>query len=67
MTISAVRSRGWLQAANEYNQQSITRSGINTKNITINNEAAQQQLTGKTAEQIKSDILTSTTTDNAGE
>lgn len=49
------------------NQQSITRSGINTKNITIHNEAAQQQLTGKTAEQIKSDILTSTTTDNARE
>lgn len=46
---------------------SVTKSGINTKNITITNEAGQQQLTGKTAEQIKSEILTDVTTDTARE
>ncbi|MEN5171141.1 hemagglutinin repeat-containing protein [Acinetobacter higginsii] len=46
---------------------SVTKSGVNTKNITITNEAGQQQLTGKTAEQIKSEILTDVTTDTARE
>ena len=46
---------------------SVTKSGINTKNVTITNEARQQQLTGKTAEQLKSEILTDVTTDTARE
>ncbi|WP_228270355.1 hemagglutinin repeat-containing protein [Acinetobacter colistiniresistens] len=46
---------------------SVTKSGVNTKNITITNESGQQQLTGKTAEQIKSEILTDVTTDTARE
>ncbi|MCX5468914.1 hemagglutinin repeat-containing protein [Acinetobacter nematophilus] len=46
---------------------SVTKSGINTSNITIRDEQSQQALTGKTAEQIKSDILTSVTTDTARE
>ncbi|BCX73166.1 hemagglutinin repeat-containing protein [Acinetobacter sp. Tol 5] len=46
---------------------SVTKSGINTTNITIRDEQGQQALTGKTAEQIKSDILTSVTTDTARE
>jgi len=46
---------------------SVTKSGINTSNITIRDEQGQQALTGKTAEQIKSDILTSVTTDIARE
>lgn len=45
----------------------MTKSGINTSNITIRDEQAQQALTGKTAEQIKSEILTSVTTDTARE
>ena len=45
----------------------MTKSGINTSNITIRDEQGQQALTGKTAEQIKSDILTSVTTDTARE
>ncbi|MBK5648141.1 MAG: hemagglutinin repeat-containing protein, partial [Acinetobacter sp.] len=44
---------------------SVTKSGINTQNITIRDEQAQQALTGKTAEQIKSEILTNVTTDTA--
>ena len=46
---------------------SITHSGINTKNISIVDAAAQQALTGKSAEQTKSDILTTVTTDTARE
>lgn len=46
---------------------SVTKSGINTQNITIRDEQGQQALTGKTAEQIKSEILTSVTTDTARE
>ena len=46
---------------------SVTKSGINTSNITIRDEQAQQALTGKTAEQIKSEILTDVTTDTARE
>lgn len=49
------------------NDKSTTHSGINTKNIIIKDEQAQQQLTGKTAEQTKQDILTQVTTDNARE
>lgn len=46
---------------------SVTKSGINTSNITIRDEQGQQALTGKTAEQIKSEILTKVTTDTARE
>ena len=46
---------------------STTHSGINTQNINIRDEQAQQQLTGKTAEQIKADIYTEVTTDTARE
>ena len=46
---------------------SVTKSGINTQNITIRDEQGQQALTGKTAGQIKSEILTSVTTDTARE
>ena len=46
---------------------SVTKSGINTSNITIRDEQGQQALTGKTAEQIKSEILTNVTTDTARE
>lgn len=47
--------------------KSTTHSGINTQNIIIKDEQVQQQLTGKTAEQTKQDILTQVTTDNARE
>ncbi|OOF51488.1 hypothetical protein BKK53_07205 [Rodentibacter trehalosifermentans] len=47
------------------NQSSITKSGINTQNITIKDEAAQQRLTGKTAAETIADIKTDITTDNA--
>ncbi|WP_254627262.1 two-partner secretion domain-containing protein, partial [Acinetobacter lactucae] len=46
---------------------SLTKSGVNTQNITIRDEQGQQALTGKTAGQIKSEILTSVTTDTARE
>lgn len=46
---------------------SVTKSGVNTQNITIRDEQGQQVLTGKTAGQIKSEILTSVTTDTARE
>ncbi|MGE8654479.1 MAG: hemagglutinin repeat-containing protein [Acinetobacter gandensis] len=46
---------------------SVTKSGINTSNITIRDEQDQQALTGKTTDQIKSDILTNVTTDTARE
>lgn len=46
---------------------STTHSGINTQNINIRDEQAQQQLTGKTAEQTKKDILTQVATDTARE
>ncbi|MDQ9029077.1 two-partner secretion domain-containing protein [Acinetobacter nosocomialis] len=46
---------------------SVTKSGVNTQNITIRDEQGQQALTGKTAGQIKSEILTSVTTDTARE
>ena len=47
------------------NQSSVTRSGINTQNIRITDEAAQIQLTGKTAAQTKADIYTNTTSETA--
>ncbi|MGN0935652.1 two-partner secretion domain-containing protein [Acinetobacter amyesii] len=46
---------------------SVTKSGINTSNITIRETIRQEELTGKTAEQIKSEILTDVTTDTARE
>ena len=46
-------------------QSSITKSGINTRNIQITDEAAQIRLTGKTAAQTKADIDTNVTTDAA--
>jgi len=46
---------------------SVTKSGINTQNITVRDEQGQQALTGKTVGQIKSEILTSVTTDTARE
>ncbi|HFC6349074.1 TPA: VENN motif pre-toxin domain-containing protein, partial [Neisseria lactamica] len=46
-------------------QSSITKSGINTRNIQITDEAGQIRLTGKTAEESKADIYTNTTTDTA--
>lgn len=48
-------------------QSSVTRSGINTQNIQITDEAAQIQLTGKTAEETKAQIHTDTTTETAQE
>ena len=47
------------------NQSSITKSGINTQNIQITDEAAQIRLTGKTAEETKADIYTNTTSETA--
>ena len=46
-------------------QSSVTRSGINTQNIRITDEAAQIRLTGKTAEQSKKAIYTTTATETA--
>lgn len=46
---------------------SVTRSGINTKNITIQETARQEELTGKTAEQAKADIHTNVSTETAKE
>ena len=46
-------------------QSSITKSGINTQNIQITDEAAQIRLTGKTAAQTKAEIDTNVTTDTA--
>ena len=48
-------------------QSSITKSGINTQNIQIKDEAAQIQLTGKTAEETQAQIHTDTTTETAQE
>lgn len=47
-------------------QTSITHSGINTKNIAIT-DVDGQAATGKTADQIKADIATMTTTDRVDE
>ncbi|WP_165888222.1 hemagglutinin repeat-containing protein [Mannheimia granulomatis] len=46
-------------------QSSQTTSGINSQNLIIRNEQAQLEKTGKTAEQIREEVKTSTTTDNA--
>ncbi|ULJ59719.1 hemagglutinin repeat-containing protein [Wielerella bovis] len=46
-------------------QSSVTRSGINTQNIQITDEAKQIQLIGKTAEESKADIYTNTTSETA--
>ena len=46
---------------------SVTQSGINTSNITIRETVRQEELTGNSAEQIKSEILTNVTTDTARE
>ncbi len=46
---------------------SVTKSSVNTQNITIRDEQGQQALIGKTAGKIKSEILTSVTTDTARE
>ena len=48
-------------------QSSVTRSGINTQNISITDEDKQIQLTGKTAEESKAQIHTDTTTETAQE
>ena len=47
------------------NQSSQTISGINSQNLIIRNEQAQLEKTGKTAEQIREEVKTNTTTDNA--
>ncbi|MDS7694834.1 VENN motif pre-toxin domain-containing protein [Acinetobacter soli] len=46
---------------------SVTKSGVNTQNITITESIAQQALTGKTIAQSKADIYTTTSTENAKE
>nr|WP_252717799.1 hemagglutinin repeat-containing protein [Acinetobacter soli] len=46
---------------------SVTKSGVNTQNITITESIAQQALTGKTVEQVKADIYTTTSTETAKE
>ncbi|MEG9498218.1 hemagglutinin repeat-containing protein [Mannheimia indoligenes] len=46
-------------------QSSQTQSGINTKNLTVRNEQAQLEKTGKTAEQIKAAVKTDITTETA--
>jgi hypothetical protein len=46
---------------------SVTGSGVNTSNITIREKIRQEALTGKTAEPIKSEILTDVTTDTTRE
>ena len=48
-------------------QSNVTRSGINTQNISITDEDKQIQLTGKTAEESKAQIHTDTTTETAQE
>ncbi|ROV53851.1 hemagglutinin, partial [Neisseria chenwenguii] len=45
------------------NQSSVTKSGINTRNIIITDEQKQIQLTGKTAEQTKAEIQTKLNTE----
>ena len=45
--------------------KSTTQSGINTSNLTIRETVRQEELTGKTVEQTKSEILTDVTTDTA--
>jgi filamentous hemagglutinin len=47
-------------------QQSTTSSGINTKNITLTDTAG-QAATGKTVDQIKADVATTTSTDAVAE
>ena len=49
------------------NDSSVTKSGINTSNITIKETVRQEELTGNSAEQMKSEILTYVTTDTARE
>ncbi|WP_343316500.1 hemagglutinin repeat-containing protein [Acinetobacter soli] len=46
---------------------SVTKSGVNTQNITITESIAQQALTGKTIAQSKADIYTTTSTETAKE
>lgn len=46
---------------------SVTKSGVNTQNITITESIAQQALTGKTIAQAKADIYTTTSTETAKE
>ena len=46
-------------------QSSQTKAGINTKNLTVRNEQAQIEKTGKTAEQIKAAVKTDITTETA--
>ncbi|QEH09322.1 hypothetical protein FWK45_02350 [Histophilus somni] len=46
-------------------QSSLTKSGINTQNLIIRDEQGQLAKTGKTVEQIKTEIKTDITTDNA--
>ena len=47
------------------NQNSVTKSGINTQNIEIRNENAQQALTGKSITETLAAIKTDISTDNA--
>ena len=49
------------------NQSSTTKSGINTKNIEIRDQAEQLAKTGKTVEQTLDSIKTDVTTDNAAQ
>ncbi|URL05864.1 hypothetical protein L4F92_07230 [Avibacterium sp. 21-595] len=46
-------------------QSSLTKSGINTTNLHIRDEKAQQSLTGKSVEETLKDIKTGITTENA--
>ena len=62
---SASSSVGYGSDSDSDSQSSITKSGINTQNIQITDEAAQIRLTGKTAAQTKAEIDTNVTTDTA--
>ncbi|WP_423729193.1 hemagglutinin repeat-containing protein [Histophilus somni] len=46
-------------------QSSVTKSGINTQNLIIRDEQGQVEKTGKTVEQVKAEVKTNITTDNA--
>ncbi|MBQ9259391.1 MAG: hemagglutinin repeat-containing protein [Neisseriaceae bacterium] len=48
-------------------QSSVTRSGINTANITVSNGEKQKQLTGKSVEETIAAVKTDITTDNYAE
>jgi hypothetical protein len=62
-SLTATGNTGYGRDAEE--DESVTRSGINTRNITLTDEEGQKARTGKTAEETIASLHTSTTTQTA--